>query len=232
MNKIPIILSWSGGKDCSYSLHLLRQQGVYEVQYLLSTFDARTRRLNMHGIHENLIQAQAVEAGIPLVCMYVENSSNHTYEEQLAATLQPLRQQGIYTIAYGDIFLEDIRQYRQEMAAAMNMQCLFPLWHMDSTSLLQQMIQGGFRSRICCVQTSCLPASLLGATIDDTFPECLPADVDACGENGEYHSFCYAGPIFSAPIPIKAASGQTAGHGHHHEPWSDFRWLDLALDLP
>jgi uncharacterized protein (TIGR00290 family) len=202
MSKEKIILAWSGGKDSAHALYRLQQSGRYEVAYLLSTFNGHLHRLSMHGVREELIEAQAVAIGIPLLKVYVYEASNGEYERQMTAVLQLARAAGIGTVAFGDIFLEDLRAYREGMMAAVGMNCIFPLWQEDTGSLVRTFIHNGFATVTCCINDGYLDESWLGRTIDPAFVEALPARVDPCGENGEFHSFCWAGPIFRQPLSI------------------------------
>jgi uncharacterized protein (TIGR00290 family) len=232
MNATPLILCWSGGKDCSFALHQLQQQGIYEVAQLLCTINSQSKRVNMHGVQVSLIEAQAEAIGIPLITMEVTDSSNAAYEAQLAIALQPLIQQGINTIAFGDIFLEDLRQYREAQMQQLGLHCVFPLWKKSTKQLLEEILHKGFRSMLCCIDTSVLPAHLLGKEIDGALIRQLPANADACGENGEYHSFCFDGPIFRHPIAVKGGSLHHPYSGSNPteaQLFSKFAWLDLQL---
>lgn len=202
MSKEKIILSWSGGKDSAHALYQLQQSEQYEVAYLLSTFNGPLRRLSMHGVQETLIEAQAAAIGIPLLKVYVYESSNVEYEQQMAAVLQQAYDENIRTVAFGDIFLEDLRAYREDKMRQVGMGCIFPLWKMDTRLLVHDFIQQGFVTVTCCINDGYLDESWLGRVIDEDFLANLPTNVDPCGENGEFHSFCMAGPIFQQPIPI------------------------------
>ena len=198
--RIPAVLSWSGGKDCAYALHTLAAEGLYEVKYLLSTFNGTTKRLNMHGVPEALMEAQAAEIGIPLIKVYVFNSSNEAYETAMAKALTDVRGEGISHIIFGDIFLDDLRNYREKTMQVLGMQTHFPLWKLDTLALIKDFLAKKFRSIACCVHDAYLPREWAGRIIDESFLKELPPSVDACGENGEYHSFCFDGPIFKKPL--------------------------------
>ena len=198
--KIPIILSWSGGKDCSYALHQLKEANIYEVKYLLSTINGNNHRLSMHGVPESLIEKQAESIGIPLIKVYVYESNNEEYEKQMLATLLKLKLEDIDTIAFGDILLEDLKQYREVKNLSIGMKSIFPIWKKDTNQLVKDFIGKGFQSIICCVSEQYLTQEFCGKIIDEPFIQSLPATVDACGENGEYHSFCFDGPVFQWPI--------------------------------
>lgn len=199
---IPAVFCWSGGKDSSYALHKVITAGVYEVKYLLSTFNGVYNRLSMHGVREELIEAQAKSIGLPLLKVYVYEADNAEYERQMNATLQLIKEQGINTVIYGDIFLEDLRQYRENKMAALQMQCVFPIWQVNTAWMVNDFVQQGFQSVICCINDGYLDAGWAGRIINASFIADLPDTVDPCGENGEFHSFCFDGPVFKTPIPI------------------------------
>jgi uncharacterized protein (TIGR00290 family) len=202
MNKIPAIMSWSGGKDSSYALHKILEEGVYDVKYLLSTFNGNYNRLSMHGVREELIMLQAESIGIPLLKVYVYEANNAEYEKQMEEVLLQAKAENIQHVIFGDIFLEDLRQYREQKMAALKMQCVFPLWMMDTQWLVNDFITKGFKTCVCCINDGYLAESRCGRMIDKTFIKELPSTVDACGENGEFHTYCFEGPIFKAPINI------------------------------
>lgn len=203
MTKIPAILSWSGGKDSALCLNKVIEEGKYEVKYLLTTLSEVYKRISMHGIRESLLEAQAKSLGIPLIKMYVGEASNAAYEESMREALNSAKQEGINHVIFGDIFLEDLRSYREQNLSQIGMEAVFPLWHYPTEDLIHDFVSQGFRSQLCCVNDAFLDESWLGKEIDVDFLEYLPVEVDPCGENGEYHSFCYAGPIFNPPLNIK-----------------------------
>ena len=198
--KIPAVMSWSGGKDSAYALYKILQAGVYDVQYLLSTFKENPARLSGHGVREELIECQAKNIGIPLLKLYLQDSSNARYEAEMNGALSQLKAKGVSHIIFGDINLQDLRQYREQSMAAIGMHCVFPLWQMDTAKLLEDFIDKKFQSSICCIMEPYLSKEWLGRLLDESFVAELPANVDPCGENGEYHSFCFDGPIFSKPV--------------------------------
>lgn len=202
MNRIPVILSWSGGKDSSYTLHQLLNDERYEVKYLLSTINGTYKRLSMHGVREKLIEAQARSIGIPLLKVYVYEASNAEYEKQMGDMLRKVKTEGISTVAFGDIFLEDLRVYREEKMKSIGMHCLFPIWKNDTTWLVNDFIAKGFKTYTCCINDGYLDESWCGRLIDENFIKELPSIVDPCGENGEFHSFCFEGPIYKMPITV------------------------------
>ena len=199
---IPAIFSWSGGKDSSFALHKVLQEGIYDVRYLLATINGQVKRLSMHGVREELIELQAERIGIPLKKVYVYESDNASYERQMGALLEEVRREGIHHVIFGDIFLEDLRKYREEKMEQVGMNCVFPLWKNDTTELVNKFVEDGFKTITCCINDGYLDSSWCGRLIDKSFINDLPASVDPCGENGEFHSFCYDGPIFSKQIEV------------------------------
>ncbi|MEO7312401.1 MAG: diphthine--ammonia ligase [Chitinophagaceae bacterium] len=199
---VKAVFSWSGGKDSSYALHKVQQEGAYDVKYLLSTFNGNYHRLSMHGIREELIEAQAAAIGIPLLKVYVYEASNAEYEQQMGAMFRQVKSEGIATVIYGDIFLEDLRKYREEKMFAVGMVCVFPIWKANTAELVQSFISEGFKTITCCINDGYLDESWVGRLIDENFITDLSATVDPCGENGEFHSFCYDGPLFKTPLKI------------------------------
>lgn len=196
MNKIPIVFSWSGGKDSSYALYKILQNELYEVKYLLSTINGNLKRLSMHGVREELIEAQAASIGIPLLKVYVYEADNNEYERKMNDTLLKVKSEGISTVAFGDIFLEDLKQYREDKMRGIGMNCLFPIWQEDTLQLINDFIEKGFKTITCCINDGYLDKDWCGRVIDDSFLSQLPKNVDPCGENGEFHSFCYEAPFF------------------------------------
>lgn len=195
-------MSWSGGKDSAYALYTVLKEGIYDVQLLLSNFNGENKRLSMHGIPEALIEAQASSLGLPLQKMYVHEASNEAYEKALTSALEKAKAQGIYHVIFGDIFLEDLRAYREEKLAIVEMQAVFPLWGKNTLRLVRSFIDDGFKSMICCVNDAYLTENYVGNIIDHAFIDQLPLTTDPCGENGEYHSFCFDGPIYKEPIAV------------------------------
>ena len=200
---IPAIFCWSGGKDSSYALYKVLTEGLYEIKYLLSTFNGTYNRLSMHGVREALIQEQADRIGIPLLKVYVYESSNEEYEKQMNETLLKAKSEGIATVFYGDIFLEDLREYREQKMAQLDMQCVFPIWKTDTAWLINDFVTKGFKSYTCCINDGYLDESWAGRLINESFINELPLTVDPCGENGEFHTFVYDGPIFHEPLEIE-----------------------------
>ncbi len=200
MSKIPIILSWSGGKDSSFALYHLLKSKKYEIKYLLTNIYKPNKRVSMHGVPEHLIVAQAKAIGIPLKIMYLEEKTNEAYETKMKALLLEAKAEGINTVAFGDIFLEDLREYREERLKEVEMDAIFPLWNKSTKKLATDFIKNGFRTHVCSIDNSKIPEHLIGKDFSLDFLKQLPKNIDPCGENGEFHTFCYEGPIFRYPI--------------------------------
>ena len=203
MNKGKVIFCWSGGKDSALALHEIRQQG-FEVAALITTVTQGYERVSIHGVRDVLLDAQAHSIGIALEKVYIpQNSSNSDYESAMEKLLNRWYDRGVAKVVFGDIFLEDLRQYREKNLARAGMETIFPLWKQDSAVLGRRFIDQGFKAIITCVDTLALPASFCGRYYDASFLADLPASVDPCGENGEFHSFVFDGPIFKKSVPFK-----------------------------
>jgi uncharacterized protein (TIGR00290 family) len=196
------VLFWSGGKDSSLCLHKVLQEDLFDVQYLLTTVNSNFKRISMHGVREELLDLQAASIDIPLLKMYVNEGSNEEYETVMQQTLSGLASEGINHVIFGDIFLEDLRVYRENNLAKLNMKAVFPLWKQDTATLIQKFM-AGFKTITCCTNDGYLGEEWVGRKIDAVFVNELPPNVDPCGENGEYHTFCYDGPIFKTPVKFE-----------------------------
>ena len=198
--KIPAILCWSGGKDSSLCLHEVWEEGIYDVRYLLTTINENYQRISMHGVREELLDIQIHEIGIPVIKMYVREGNNQEYERNMEAVLLKAKSEGIEHVIFGDIFLEDLRMYRENNLSKVGMTGVFPLWKMNTTELIDRFISLGFKTVLCCINDRYLGEDFIGREIGTDFIKTLPANVDPCGENGEFHTFCFAGPIFKNRI--------------------------------
>ncbi|HEU5340720.1 ATP-binding protein [Edaphobacter sp.] len=199
-----ILLSWSGGKDSAWALHLLRQSSEYEVAALLTTVNEKFRRVAIHGFREELLDRQAQLAGLPLWKIDLPfPCSNEEYETRMSAACLRAVREGFTGVAFGDLFLEDIRAYRIAKLAGTGLEPIFPVWGIPTDRLAGEMMAGGLRARLTCVDPRKLPAEFAGREWDHALLDELPATVDPCGENGEFHSFCWAGPMFSSEIPVQ-----------------------------
>jgi uncharacterized protein (TIGR00290 family) len=200
----PAVAFWSGGKDSALALDRVRRSGAYEVRALITTVNAEFRRVSMHGVREELIDLQSEAIGIPAHRMYVGGrGGNDDYVPALRAALERFKNRGITNVIFGDIFLEDLRQWREGLLAGLAMSGVFPLWQGDTRALAQEFIDRRFKAIICCTNDAHLTQSDVGRSLDDAFIRDLPAGVDPCGENGEYHSFVHDGPIFRRPVAFE-----------------------------
>ncbi|MEX2140660.1 MAG: diphthine--ammonia ligase [Pirellulales bacterium] len=206
-----VVLSWSGGKDSALALHELQKCGRYEVVALLTSIAQEYRRISHHGVREDLLERQAKAIGLPLYKLYLPSNSqqpctNEVYEGVVEQALLELKSQGVFMVAHGDIFLQDLREYRERNLAKVGMRGLFPIWRRDTTELVQTFITLGFKAYLSCVEGK-LGESFAGRAIDVDLIRDLPEGIDPCGEYGEYHSFVYDGPIFRHRVEVKV--GQT-----------------------
>lgn len=197
-----ILLSWSGGKDSSMALWQERKAGRNRIEGILTTVTEGYERISIHGVRRDLLEMQAESVGLPLhVVTIPQDSDNRTYEERMRRVLlQSASESGISGVSFGDLFLEDIRKYREGRLGEIGMKAHFPLWKMDTGRLARRFIELGFRAIVCCVDTDLLDGSFCGAEYDEAFLRALPKSVDPCGENGEFHTFAYDGPIFTRPL--------------------------------
>lgn len=199
--KTDLLLSWSGGKDSCMALHALLQNPDYRVRALLTTVTEDFDRISMHGVRRSLLRQQAASLGLPLrEVMISRGAGNAEYEARMADALADYRRQGIVTCAFGDLFLEDIRAYRDRQLSAHGMRGIYPLWGRDTAALIRNFIAQGFKTAVVCVDPAKLSPSFVGRVIDADFLAELPQGVDPCGENGEFHTFVFEGPIFKSPI--------------------------------
>jgi len=199
----PTLLSWSSGKDSAWSLHLLRQQGEYKIVGLLTTFNQAADRVAMHGVRRKLVREQADAASIPLWEVDLAwPCSNEEYEFAMKQTCRKAIASGIECVAFGDLFLTDIREYREKQMRDTGLQPIFPVWGIPTSILALEMIAAGLRAKLTCVDTKQLSGEFAGREFDAQLLSELPGSADPCGENGEFHSFVYAGPMFCRAIPV------------------------------
>lgn len=199
--KEKVILCWSGGKDCALTLHELRKSGEYEVVVLLTTLTRDYDRVCMHGVRSTLLEQQAEALGLPLEKIFIsKNASNEEYELRMREILEKYQADGVGAAVFGDIFLEDLRTYREEKLAQIGMKGLFPIWKRDTAELACKFIDLGFEAIVTCADSNLLDSSLVGRKFDFQFLSTLPEAVDPCGENGEFHSFVSAGPVFQQQV--------------------------------
>jgi uncharacterized protein (TIGR00290 family) len=206
MTREQVVLSWSGGKDSSLALAALRADPRYEVVALLTSVTAGYDRVSIHGVRRVLLEAQAAAIGLPLVEVRLEpQSSNDVYEAAFLEALARVRTAypAVRHIAFGDLYLEDVRTYRERLVRPTGFELVFPLWGRDTKALAGEFISAGFCANLVCVDTTQLAASYAGRAFDLELLADLPPNVDPCGEGGEFHTFVSAGPIFSAPISVE-----------------------------
>ncbi|MGH9396568.1 MAG: ATP-binding protein [Terriglobia bacterium] len=196
-------LSWSSGKDSAWALETIRRQAEVDVTALLTTFNTTHGRVAMHAVREALVRQQAESLGLPLVVIPLPwPCPNSAYEEAMARAVARAHDQGVSHIAFGDLFLEDVRRYREEKLAGTGITPLFPLWGMETSSLAHEMVACGLRAYLTCVDPKKLDRGFAGALFDESLLAALPPSIDPCGENGEFHTFCFGGPMFRKPIPV------------------------------
>ena len=197
------VLCWSSGKDSAWALHVLRQQGEVDVVALLTTVNSAHDRVAMHAVRTELLRAQADAAGLPLLPVLIPDPcSNADYEAAMEKAVGDLKGDGVSRMAFGDLFLEDVRRYREERLRGTGVTPLFPIWQAPTDDLARSMIEAGVRATITCVDPKQLDATFVGRGFDDELLRDLPASADPCGERGEFHTFCHDGPMFTRPIPV------------------------------
>ena len=196
-------LSWSSGKDAAWTLHECRRRGNVQITGLLTVITETFHRVSMHAVREDVLDAQAEAVGVPLHKAYIPfPCSNEQYEAVMAQVVQDAKDSGVTAFAFGDLFLEDVRKYREEKLAGTGMKPIFPLWGSDTKALAKEMIEGGLKACITCLDPKKMPKEFAGRVVDEEFLRSIPAGVDPCGENGEFHTFAFAGPMFSRPLDI------------------------------
>ncbi|MHC4120486.1 MAG: Dph6-related ATP pyrophosphatase [Planctomycetota bacterium] len=202
--KEKVILCWSGGKDSAMALHALLESGRYEVVSLLTTVAKQYERISHHGVREELLEQQAEALGIALhkVYLHQDHCSMEDYEAVMEKVMLEYKDKGVLTVAFGDIFLQDLREYREDNLAKVGMKGIFPIWHRDTTDVVQTFIALGFKAYVTCVASENLGERFAGRPIDADLVRDLPDGVDPCGENGEFHSYVYDGPIFRQPVGV------------------------------
>ena len=204
----PVLMSWSGGKDSCLALYEIQKSSDYRVAALLTTITREYDCISMHGVRRELLEKQAASLGLPLHPILIsKGANNEEYETAMAQAFNEYHQNGIDSVVFGDLFLEEIKAYRDQFLARHEMKGLYPVWQRNTTSFIQKFIELGFKAVLSCVDSKTLDKSFAGKTIDDDFISSLPANVDPCGENGEFHTFVYDGPNFTQPVEF--ALGET-----------------------
>lgn len=238
-------MNWSGGKDSALALHRLLQNPACTVSHLLTTANRTLNRVSMHGVRMELLEQQAQSIGIPLHKVWLsETVSMQSYSQTMQQTLKSLKTDSLTQAAFGDIFLEDLKQYRENQLATAGFQGVFPLWQENPHRLIDEFIEQGFKAVIVCVNEARLDASFVGRPLDRDFVKDLPAGVDVCGENGEYHSFVYDGPLFRHPVafthgekvrrtytPVQPSDGDNCYRSASNTPWDTGFWYQDLVPL-
>jgi uncharacterized protein (TIGR00290 family) len=207
-----VVMSWSGGKDSCRALYDVQRSADYRVIALLTTLTRDYDRISMHGVRRALLEKQAASLGVRLDQVLIsKEATNEEYEMKMAEAFSEYRERGIDAIVFGDLFLEDIRSYREQFLARHNMHGLFPVWKRDTTQFIMEFIKLGFKAVVTCVDAKVLDKSFAGRVIDEAFLSSLPAHVDPCGENGEFHSFVFDGPNFAKSV--KFSIGEVVSRG-------------------
>ena len=214
---IPIVLSWSGGKDSALALDALRRDSRYQLAGLLSTVNREYGRISIHGVRESLLDAQAARLDLPLYKVKLSaRSSNEEYEQAMGIMLMEIKGQGIGHVAFGDLFLEDIRRYREAQLTRLGIHGVFPLWLKPTPALAREFMSRGFKAALCCVDGEVLGPEFAGREYDAALLADFPASVDPCGENGEFHTFVYGGPVFATPLHITRGERVTREGRFHY----------------
>jgi uncharacterized protein (TIGR00290 family) len=205
--KTPVVMSWSGGKDSAIALHTLLDNEDYEVISLMTSVSEEYRRISHHGVREQLLEEQARAIGIPLDKVYLPSGesggcANEVYEEIMSRVMLHYKTRGVETVGFGDLFLEDLRAWREANLAKAGMRGIFPIWKRDTTKVAREVIRLGFKAYLSCVEGK-VGSGFVGRLYNEEFLSALPSGVDPCGENGEFHSFVFDGPIFQRPVAVR-----------------------------
>lgn len=204
MKKPKVLFNWSSGKDSALALYKTLKENKFDIAYLLTSINEEYQRISMHGVHVSLLEQQASSIGFPLIKMEIpKEPSMEQYRDIMNKTMSELKSQGITYSIFGDIFLEDLRKYREDQLKAIDMEAVFPLWKKDTTNLIHEFLDLGFKTIVTCVNETYLDKSFAGRIIDEQFIADLPQNVDPCGENGEFHTFTFDGPLFKNPIKFE-----------------------------
>jgi uncharacterized protein (TIGR00290 family) len=199
-----VLLSWSSGKDSAWTLHVLRQRADYEIVGLLTTLNSEFNRVAMHGTRRSVLEAQATAAGLPLWPVPLPwPCTNEIYEQRMREACDRAIRENVDAIAFGDLFLQDVRAYREKQLAGTGLEPLFPIWEIPTASLAREMIREGLKAKLTCLDTKQLPASFVGRDFDDALLAELPTNIDPCGERGEFHTCVYAGPMFAGTLQLE-----------------------------
>lgn len=216
--KEKVVVSWSGGKDSAFALFKLLQSDQYEVDSLLTSVTEGYNRISIHGVRISLLEKQAESIGIPLRKMYIpQECSNEVYQNRMNEQLQQIKSENINNMMFGDILLEDVRAYREDLVKKQGMNAIFPLWGRQTDELINEFISRNFKTITTCIDSERISNDFLGRVIDEKFINELPASVDPCGENGEFHTFAFKGPIFKKDIKFTVGEIVERGKAHFCE---------------
>ena len=212
-SKKKVTISWSGGKDSALALYHVLQDKSLEVVGLHTVFNAQNLRVGLHGVHERLIERQAAALGLPLTKIYLEESETHdVYREVMSTFYRESALSGIDAVVFGDIFLEDLKAFRENLLRDTGLDGVYPLWRMKTAPLMEQFLSLGFRTLVCAADAMFFLPGDVGQTIDYNFLKRMPAEVDVCGENGEFHTFVFDGPIFRTPVKVEVGEPVTRSY--------------------
>ena len=231
----PVLMSWSGGKDSCLALFEIQKARNYRVAALLTTVTRDYDRISMHGVRRVLLEKQAASLGTPLHQVQItKGASNQEYETNLIEAVSAYRDRGIDSVVFGDLFLEDIKTYRDQFLARHDLRGIYPVWLRDTTEFIREFIDLGFKAIITCVNADALDSSFAGMIIDENFLSALPAGVDPCGENGEFHSFVFDGPIFAKPVAVEVGELVTRDGRFYADLLPEFQRSDkcMAKSIP
>jgi uncharacterized protein (TIGR00290 family) len=204
LTKSKAWMAWSSGKDSAWALHVVRQQELYEVTALLTTINTAYNRVAMHAVREQVLDMQAEALGLRIEKVPIPDACpNSVYEAAMAEAMASARAEGVTHVIFGDLFLEDIRKYREEKLAACSMTPLFPLWGLETRALAREMVESGLQAYLTCIDPRKLDRSFAGRLYDARLLAELPPSIDPCGENGEFHTFAFAGPVFKKPLAVQ-----------------------------
>jgi len=240
MHKKKVSVAWSGGKDSMLALDRIMKNDTYKVDHLHTVVDTETRRVGLHGIHEKLIDQQAASLGLPLQKLYLSASQSHfNYEQLMKGYFSDLDHEEFDGVMFGDIFLEDLKAYREKLLAESDssLEPIYPLWQENTKSLMSEFLDKGYQTLVCAANKKYFSEKDMGQTIDNSFIASLPNDVDVCGENGEFHTFVYDGPLFHFPVAFETGEIVTKSYtynkknkdGSIEELESSFLFVDLKI---
>ncbi len=234
MNKKRISISWSGGKDSSFMLWSILKKEEYEIVELHTVINTETQRVGLHGVKKNLIEAQAEAIGIPVHFIELDQSeTNDKYEAAVKGYFSTLKDRGISGVAFGDIFLEDLKKYRETLLSEFGLEGIYPLWQTDTSKLADEFIKSGFKSIICSSDANKFPFVIAGRNYTPQLVSYFPSNVDPCGENGEFHSFVFNGPIFKYALQVKKNGVTEKGYAYKDQSGEQqttyFNFCDLEI---